>query len=218
MKRKRIKAVLEQCASGLLALTMLFGSINATVLAEIPDAGSTPEPTAETLQDRITETPEDNKTAVEAKEEGKATPAVPEETPTEVSPEPEKEPEEEVPVPENEPSKEKEEWSDSFEIRNDGDKHSAEYKAVDTVYRGGIEVTKFDTDRYATNHLGPNLEQGDAKLAGAEYTIYNVSKADDVYDYLIEIDDYDEEQCAILAETVFLLYQDILRPHCLASA
>ena len=39
-----------------------------------------------------------------------------------------------------------------------------EYKAVDTVYRGGIEVKKFDTDRYATNHLGPNLEQGDAKL------------------------------------------------------
>ena len=111
MKRKRIKAVLERCASGFLALTMLFGSINATVLAEIPDAGSTPEPTAETLQDSTTETPEDNKTAEEAKEEEKATPAVPEEKPTEVSPEPEKESEEEVPVPENEPSKETEEWN-----------------------------------------------------------------------------------------------------------
>ena len=36
--------------------------------------------------------------------------------------------------------------------------------------------------------------------------------ADDVYDYLIEIDDYDEEQSAVLAETVFLLYHDILKP------
>ena len=70
------------------------------------------------------------------------------------------------------------EWSDSFEIRTNGEKHTAQYKVIDPVYHGGIEVTKFDTDRYATNHGGPNLEQGDAKLAGAEYTIYNVSKAD----------------------------------------
>ena len=70
------------------------------------------------------------------------------------------------------------EWSDSFNIRVNGEKHTAGYKAIETVYRGGIEVTKFDTDRYATNHLGPNLEQGDATLEGAEYTIYNVSKAD----------------------------------------
>lgn len=33
---------------------------------------------------------------------------------------------------------------------------------------------------------------------------------DDIYSCFEEIDDYDEEQCAVLAETVFLLYQDIL--------
>lgn len=49
-------------------------------------------------------------------------------------------------------------------------------------------------------------------------TIPFPNTADDVYDSFIEIDDYDEEQSAVLAETVFLLYQDILRPHCLASA
>ena len=70
------------------------------------------------------------------------------------------------------------EWSDSFDIRTNGQKHTSAIKAVDTVYRGSIEVTKYDTDRYTTNHLGPNLEQGDATLEGAEYTIYNISKAD----------------------------------------
>ena len=37
---------------------------------------------------------------------------------------------------------------------------------------------------------------------------------DDVYDCIIEIDGYDEEQCAVLSETIFLLYQDILKPCC----
>lgn len=65
------------------------------------------------------------------------------------------------------------------------------------VYRSDIKLTKFDTDRYATDVgiiAGPddnepqddgetaNTPQGDATLAGAQYTVYNVSK-DEIYLY-----------------------------------
>ena len=74
------------------------------------------------------------------------------------------------------------EWRINFEIREDGEVKdftaSNDEKVRDQIIRGGIEITKYDTDRYVTGHLGPNLKQGDATLEGAEYSIYNISKQD----------------------------------------
>ena len=126
MKRKRIKALLERSASGFLALMMLFGSINASVLAETPDSEPTPEPTAEILQEDTSETPEENQHAEERKEEEKEkkadSPADSEKNQAEAAPEPKKEtgeesltPEEEIkesPAPEEESEEEKEKASE----------------------------------------------------------------------------------------------------------
>ena len=112
MKRKRIKAVLERSASGFLAFMMLFGSINASVLAENSDAEPTPEPAAEILQEEtVSETPEEEQTAEEnVSEEGNEDlPAAPEESPVEASPDPKEETAVESPAPEDETSEKKEE-------------------------------------------------------------------------------------------------------------
>ena len=52
----------------------------------------------------------------------------------------------------------------------------------ETPIRGGIELTKVDVDRYITKKGGPNLEQGDASLEGAEFSIYNLSIQDSLID------------------------------------
>ena len=43
-------------------------------------------------------------------------------------------------------------------------------------------------------------------------TIPLPDSADQVYEYFEEFDEYDEHQCAVLAETVFILYHDIWNP------
>lgn len=60
-------------------------------------------------------------------------------------------------------------------------------RVLDDVIRGGFEITKYDTDRYAdgtkrytSNPSGSdvyNTPQGDASLAGATYEVYNASDA-----------------------------------------
>ena len=84
MKRKRINAVLERSASGFLALMMLFGSINASVLAETPDTEPTsePAPTADVLQETVDEMTEENQPTEEdgTDEVMEDSPAVSEET------------------------------------------------------------------------------------------------------------------------------------------
>ena len=91
---------------------MLFGSINASVLAENSDAEPTPEPAAEILQEEtVSETPEEEQTAEEnVSEEGKEdSPAAPTESPVEASPDPKEETAVESPAPEDETSEKKEE-------------------------------------------------------------------------------------------------------------
>ena len=82
-------------------------------------------------------------------------------------------------------------WSFYFEVREpDGQIYNAEPavgtnggKIDQTVIRGGIKLTKYDTERYAAapdSGEKTNTAQGMASLAGAEYTITNNS-ADAVY-------------------------------------
>ena len=82
-------------------------------------------------------------------------------------------------------------WSFYFEIREpDGQIYNAEPavgtnggKIDQTVIRGGIKLTKYDTERYAAEPDSgekTNTAQGMASLAGAEYTITNNS-TDAVY-------------------------------------
>ena len=79
-----------------------------------------------------------------------------------------------------------EDYRVDFEIREDGEVKdftgTPEEKVADQIIRGGIELTKFDTDRYGTSHGDPNNSQGDATLEGAEYRIYNISKKDGLVD------------------------------------
>ena len=80
------------------------------------------------------------------------------------------------------------EWRQDFDITEDGQvvdytkdasgKTSYEQRCADIVIRGGIELTKMDTDRWIARQDKPNTRQGDADLSGAEYSIYNVSKED----------------------------------------
>lgn len=72
-------------------------------------------------------------------------------------------------------------WSKEFSIREDGqvvDYTGADSNAQNTVRRGGVSVTKFTEDFAETT---PQTASGDSSLAGAEFTIYNVSK-EAVYD------------------------------------
>ena len=80
-------------------------------------------------------------------------------------------------------------WSFYFEIRNpDGQIYNAEPavgtnggRIDQTVIRGGIKVTKYDTERYAASPdsgENKNTPQGGASLKGAEYTITNKSAAE----------------------------------------
>ena len=82
-------------------------------------------------------------------------------------------------------------WSFYFEVRNpNGQIYNAEPavgtnggKIDQTVIRGGVKVTKYDTERYAASPDSgekKNTAQGSASLEGAEYTITNNS-ADSVY-------------------------------------
>lgn len=79
------------------------------------------------------------------------------------------------------------EWRLDFRITKDGEvvdftksdgDTSYEERAADQVIRGGVELTKFDTDREITKDADKNVPQGDAVLSGAEFTIYNLSKED----------------------------------------
>ena len=79
------------------------------------------------------------------------------------------------------------EWRLDFRITKDGEvvdftksdgETSYEERAADQVIRGGVELTKFDTDREITKDADKNVPQGDAVLSGAEFTIYNLSKED----------------------------------------
>lgn len=67
-----------------------------------------------------------------------------------------------------------------FVIREDGEVVEFVHmnSIQDEVIRGGIEVTTYDADRYYQNMDNPNTPQGDATLAGAEYSIYNLSYQD----------------------------------------
>lgn len=78
-------------------------------------------------------------------------------------------------------------WRLDFNISKDGqvvdytDKNGNAYytdRVADQVIRGGMELTKFDTDRQITQYNDKNTPQGDATLAGAQFTIYNLSKQD----------------------------------------
>lgn len=78
-------------------------------------------------------------------------------------------------------------WRLDFNISKDGqvvdytDKNGNAYytdRVADQVIRGGVELTKFDTDRQITQYNDKNTPQGDATLAGAQFTIYNLSKQD----------------------------------------
>lgn len=78
-------------------------------------------------------------------------------------------------------------WRLDFNISKDGqvidytNKDAKAYysdRAADQLIRGGVELTKVDTDRYITQDADHNRPQGDASLKGAEFTIYNLSKQD----------------------------------------
>ena len=74
-----------------------------------------------------------------------------------------------------------EDWVVTFTITDDGqviDLTDHESQLPEKVIRGGIEITKFDTDREIIQTEDQNKPQGDATLAGAEYTIYNISAQD----------------------------------------
>ena len=81
-------------------------------------------------------------------------------------------------------------WSYYFEVREDGKIYNAESdgktdtnggKIDQKVIRGGIKVTKFDTEHYVNpNSEKNNTAQGNATLKGTEYEITNVSN-DEVY-------------------------------------
>lgn len=78
-------------------------------------------------------------------------------------------------------------WKLEFNISKDGQvvdftakNGEADYsdRAADQLIRGGVEITKVDTDRQITQFENQNTPQGDATLAGAQFTIYNLSKQD----------------------------------------
>lgn len=74
-----------------------------------------------------------------------------------------------------------EDWVVTFTITDDGqliDLTDHESQLPEKVVRGGIQITKFDTDREIIQSADQNKPQGDATLAGAEYTIYNISEQD----------------------------------------
>ena len=66
-------------------------------------------------------------------------------------------------------------WSQTFQMRADGEKIELTGLA-DEVVRGGVAVRKADSE------LGDSRPQGDATLAGAAFTIYNRSAASVVVD------------------------------------
>lgn len=76
-------------------------------------------------------------------------------------------------------------WSFYFEVREDQRIYHASSDGSGTnggtvlqqVIRGGIEVTKYDTERYVSpTEEARNTPQGDASLAGAEFEVINVSE------------------------------------------
>lgn len=78
-------------------------------------------------------------------------------------------------------------WKLEFSITKDGqvvdytNKNGKAYysdRAADQLIRGGVQLTKVDTDRQITQYNNKNTPQGDATLAGAQFTIYNLSKQD----------------------------------------
>ena len=74
-----------------------------------------------------------------------------------------------------------EDWVVTFTITDNGeiiDLTDHDSQLPEKVIRGGIEITKFDTDREIIQDSDQNKPQGDATLAGAEYTIYNISTQD----------------------------------------
>lgn len=78
-------------------------------------------------------------------------------------------------------------WKLEFSVTKDGqvvdytNKNGKAYysdRAADQLIRGGVQLTKVDTDRQITQYNNKNTPQGDATLAGAQFTIYNLSKQD----------------------------------------
>lgn len=78
--------------------------------------------------------------------------------------------------------KRNEEWVKTFLVREEGVVYNVtpnghEDSVWETPVRGGIELTKFDTERYKVdgNNDDPNTAQGDASLENAVFGIYNAS-------------------------------------------